>query len=76
MPEAPRQHSTAVTELDGQYVDEIRSYAWVGLKNQGKTPVELLEEYYGLRTTYADYFTWLDEQYQSAQSYFANKYAK
>ena len=76
LPEAPRQHSTAVTELDGQYVDEIRSYAWVGLKNQGKTPVELLQEYHGLRTTFADYFAWLDSQYQSAQTYFANKYAK
>ena len=76
LPEVPRQHSNAVTELDGQYVDEIRSYAWVGLKNGGKTPVELLEEYHGLRTTFADYFTWVDEQYQAAQTYFANKYAK
>ena len=76
MPEAPRQFSTAVTELDGQYVDEIRSYAWVGLKNQGKTPVEVLQEYYGLRNTYSDYFAWIDEQYQAAQSYFADKYAK
>ena len=76
LPEVPREYSSAVTEVEGQYVDEIRSFAWVGLKNQGKTPVELLEEYYGLRTTFADYFTWLDAQYQSAQSYFADKYAK
>jgi len=76
LPEVPREYSSAVTEVEGQYVDEIRSFAWVGLKNQGKTPVELLQEYYGLRTTFADYFTWLDEQYQSAQSYFADKYAK
>ncbi|MBE6925823.1 MAG: hypothetical protein E7461_03160 [Ruminococcaceae bacterium] len=76
MPEAPRQFSTAVTELDGQYVDEIRSYAWVGLKNQGKTPTQLLQEYLGLRNTYADYFTWIDQQYQSGLRYFADKYAK
>lgn len=76
MPEVPREHSSAVTELDGQYVDEIRSYAWVGLKNQGKTPVEILKEYYGLRTTFAGYFTWINDQYQAAQTYFANKYAK
>lgn len=76
LPEAPRQFSTAVTELDGQYVDEIRSFAWVGLKNQGKTPLELLQEYYGLRNTYSEYFDWIDEQYQAAQSYFADKYGK
>lgn len=76
LPEAPRQHSTAVTELDGQYVDEIRSYAWVGQKNQGKTPMELLQEYHGLRNTFSDYFAWLDEQYQAAQNYFADKYAQ
>lgn len=76
LPEVPREFSSAVTEVEGQYVDEIRSFAWVGLKNQGKTPVELLQEYHGLRTTYADYFNWLDAQYQSAQGYFANKYAE
>ena len=76
LPETPRQYSNAATELDGQYVDEIRSYAWVGLKNQGKTPLELLQEYYALRDTYSDYFAWLNEQYQSAQTYFAEKYGQ
>lgn len=76
LPETPRQYSNASTELDGQYVDEIRSYAWVGLKNQGKTPLELLQEYYALRDTYSDYFAWLNEQYQSAQTYFAEKYGQ
>lgn len=76
LPETPRQLSNAATELDGQYVDEIRSYAWVGLKNNGKTPLEMLNEYYALRDTFSDYFTWLNEQYQTAQTYFAGKYGK
>ena len=76
LPEIPRSYANVATELDGSYVDEIRSYAWVGLKNQGKTPLELLTEYLELRNTYSDYFGWLNEQYQAAKTYFTNKFGQ
>ena len=75
LPETPRKFASAFTELDGQYVDNIRSYAWVGQKNQGKTPGELLKEYQNMRVTYSEYFDWINEQYQTGRSYFAAKFA-
>lgn len=75
LPETPRNYSSIATDLDGEYVDEIRSYAWVGMKNKGQTPLELLNEYQKLRNDYSEYFDWLNEQYQAAQAYFAEKYA-
>ncbi len=76
LPETPRSHASAAADLDGDYVENIRSYAWVGRKNNGKTPTQLLTEYVAeKRASASGYLEYVDTQYRQAITYMNNKYA-
>lgn len=76
LPETPRSYASAAADLDGDYVESIRSYAWVGKKNNGKTPTELLADYIvEKRTSAASYLEYIDTQYRTAIAYMNDKYA-
>ena len=76
IPEAPRSLATQAATVDGEYVDNIRSYAWVGKTNAGKTPTELLAEYVtDIRSSCADYLSYVSQSYKDAQKFFEQKYA-
>lgn len=75
LPEAPRSYASQATEIEGDYVDDIRSYAWVGKMNNNSTPTALLLEYVAeKRSTCSGYLEYIDGQYRAAKTYFAEKY--
>ncbi len=76
IPEASREYSAQATEIDGDYVDDIRSYAWVGRKNGSKTPTELLKDYVAeKKNSCSSYLNYLNNEYVKAKNYFNSKYA-
>ena len=74
-PAATRKYATIASSLDGDYVDNIRSYAWAGKLSGDKTPKERLQEYVTqYRANAADYLTYVNEEYLAAKTYFAQKF--
>lgn len=77
MPMPSRAQSVNASEIDGEYVEEIRSYAWAGQLNKGKTPTTILGEYVNkYRSSMSGYLDYVDGEYQAAKQYFAQKYAE
>lgn len=75
LPETPRNYASVAADIDGDYVENIRSYAWVGKKNNGKTPTEILKEYITeKRGSAASYLDYIDGQYRTAIAYMNEKY--
>lgn len=76
LPEPTREYGSIASNIDGEYVDNIRSYAWVGRKNNGKTPLQILNDYVAqYRANNANYFNYLDQEYRNTKAYFESKYA-
>lgn len=74
-PQPSRQYATVASALDGDYVNNIRAYAWAGRLNGGKTPMELLTEHVrSYQSTAADYLAYVNDEYLSSRAYFAEKY--
>lgn len=74
-PAATRKYATIASSIDGDYVDNIRSYAWAGKLSGNKTPKEKLQEYViNYRSAAADYLTYVNDEYLSAKAYFAQKF--
>lgn len=76
LPKVARSFSMAAQTVDGEYVDNVRSYAWTGKENNGKTPMELLEEYLtNINTTCADYLDAINNNYMQAKAALDEKFA-
>ena len=74
-PAATRQYAVIASTLDGEYVDNIRSYAWAGKLSAGKTPTERLADYVAAyRTNATDYLEYVNTQYLESKAYFAEKF--
>lgn len=72
---APRKYSTQFNDIDGQYVDEVRSYAWSGQLNGGKTCSEVIAEY--IATCHEKdqgYLDWLNETVAAAKAFKTSKF--
>ncbi len=76
LPEVPRSLASQEQTITGDYTEEIRSYAWVGKKNQDKTPAELLVDFVAKwQNDCKAYLDFIDSSYKSAIAYFNQKYA-
>jgi hypothetical protein len=76
-PAATRQYAVIASTLDGEYVDNIRSYAWAGKLSAGKTPTERLADYVATyRANATDYLEYVNTQYLESKAYFAEKFKK
>lgn len=74
-PKASRAHAQKASEIDGEYVEDIRSYAWMGLKNSGKTPTAVLYDYIAqYRANAGDYLDYVNGEFVAAKAYFDEKY--
>ena len=74
-PNPSRQHAVIASAMDGDYVNQIRAYAWSGKKNNNKTPVELLRTHVSsYRTSATDYLNYVNNEYLASRDFFANKY--
>ncbi len=77
LPETPRSLASQETKVSGEYIDNIRSRAWVGMTKDGKTPTEMLSQYVvDMRSSCGDYLNHIDSSFKSAMEYFNGKYNK
>lgn len=75
--EPTRDIALQAADIDGDYVDTIRSYAWVGQKLDGKTPAETLAAYLiEKRSKDADFLAFTNNEYKAALEFFNAKYAQ
>lgn len=73
--EPTRDLALQASDIDGDYVDTVRSYAWVGQKLNGKTPSETLASYVvEKRQKDAAFLAFANSEYKSAIEFFNNKY--
>lgn len=74
-PQPSRAYATTASALDGDYVNNIRSYAWAGKMNGSKTPTQILAEHIAnYKVSAADYLSYVNEEYLKSREYFSNKY--
>lgn len=75
--EPTRDIALQAADIDGDYVDTIRSYAWVGQKLDGKTPAETLAAYLiEKKSKDADFLAFTNNEYKAALEFFNAKYAQ
>lgn len=75
-PQPSRAYATIASSMDGDYVDNIRAYAWAGRTNGGQTPTQLLKQHVETyKASAADYLKYVNDQYVASKEYFAEKYA-
>ena len=73
--ETPRDYATQLADIEGDYVDNIRSYAWAGQMKEGKTPVEILKEYVEEKKVKdAEYLSYINTELKRAKAFFNEKY--
>ena len=76
LPKVSRSLAMQAQTVDGKYVEDIRSYAWTGLTNNGKSPVEILKDYVAeVSVSCKDYLDAVDANYQTAKQKLAEKFA-
>ncbi|MBQ9710291.1 MAG: hypothetical protein IJV67_06700, partial [Clostridia bacterium] len=74
-PAATRQYAAIASSIDGEYVEEIRSYAWAGKLSGTITPTERLYQHIAnYRSAAADYLNYVNEQYVASKSYFETRF--
>ena len=74
-PAPNRTYAAIASTIDGEYVDNIRSYAWAGKLSEGKTPTARLLDYVAnYRVNAADYLAYVNTQYTESKAYFAQKF--
>ena len=71
----PREFASQFNVIDGNYVDNVRSYAWAGLLNDGKTASECLNEYVtSCHAQQQGYLDWLNELVAKAKQFKQSKF--
>ena len=71
----PREFASQFNVIDGNYVDNVRSYPWAGLLNDGKTASECLNEYVtSCHAQQQGYLDWLNELVAKAKQFKQSKF--
>ena len=75
-PAATRQYAAIASSLDGDYVDNIRSYAWAGRNlGNGQTPTEKLRDHVtNYRSSAAAYLEYVNNEFLASKTYFETKF--
>ena len=74
-PAANRQYAAIASSIDGEYVEEIRSYAWAGKLSGSITPTERLYQHVSnYRSAAAEYLNYVNDQFVTSKAYFETKF--